>query len=97
MADMDQPFMELLGTLEEASSAVQEHLNRMTFSQSDDIPAITTLREAVRNFANQADAVFVMMIERDAPEPLMDRAEELVEFFQVAHAQLVVVLQPSQS
>lgn len=92
MSEMEPLFQEMIDTLRGARQAVGSELEALAAAQYVDRRSLVVLDGSVRGFAAQADALVVMMTERDAPDDLVDAAEELVDFFQGARERIETML-----
>ena len=92
MSDLQDDFAEMVSILGQAQDAVDQELRKHSVSQVWEVQALARLSGAVDMFAGQADAVLAMMLENDASDDLLASAEELVDFFQGAKAQIASLL-----
>ena len=77
---MDALFQELIATLQQAREAVSHELGLLA-GQDVDHPTLHRLPETGRSFAEQADSLVLMMIERQTDDNLVQVAYDLADFF----------------
>jgi Asp-tRNA(Asn)/Glu-tRNA(Gln) amidotransferase C subunit len=78
---MDALFAEMLATLQEARRVVEDELQTLAQARFLDRDRLARVEVSAREYEEQADALAKMMSSRDAPEPLVDEAEDLFDYF----------------
>ena len=94
---MDQLFDEMIATLVEAQNAVREELEAHQRQPIRDCGRLRQLSRSVRSFAHQTDSLLLMMVERGAPEPLLERVEDLFDFFRQVEDRIETLLAVGRS
>ena len=94
---MDQLFDEMIGTLVEAQNAVREELEAQERRPIRDSSSLRQLSRSVRSFSRQTDSLLLLMVERGAPEPLLERVEDLFAFFRQAEDRIEGLLAEGRS
>ncbi len=79
---------DLLARLGEAQQTVAMAMDAIAGDSDPNNKALADLHAYVADFARQADAILVQLLETEEHEELLDMAEALVEFFQAAEASL---------
>ena len=92
---MSDLVREMIVTLEEAREALCIELSRCRAELSPDAALLVRLLPSVRSFATQADALFLMIAERDAYDGFLEIAEVLSDFFQGAQEKIDEMLKLS--
>ena len=78
----------MLATLGEAQQTVVMAMDATAGDSGSNSRTLADLHAYVADFAHQADAVLVQLLETGEREELIGVAEALAEFFQAAEAQL---------
>jgi len=78
---MDALVQEMIVTPQQAREAVHHELAPLT-GKDVDRPPLQHLFKTVRSFAEQADTLVLMMIERQADDNLVQEGYDLSDFFQ---------------
>ncbi len=94
---MDQLFDEMIDTLVAARDAVREEVEAQERQPIRDCGRLIQLGQAVRSFSRQTDSLLLLMVERGAPEPLLERVEDLFAFFRQAQDRIEMLLAAGRS
>ena len=81
MAEIEVLFSEMLATLQEGRRVVEDELQTLARARFLDRDRLARMEESARGFEEQADLLARMMVDRDAPEALVDEAEDLFDYF----------------
>jgi hypothetical protein len=85
---MDHAFDDVIDTLLAAQTAVREMVEAQASRPVPDSTRLQHFDRSVRSLAQQTDSLLVLMVERHAPEPLLDKVENLSDIFHEAKRQI---------
>ena len=80
MAELEADFQELIAILRKARVAVREEIELLQGQETDN-EAYQRLLTAVRSFGDQAQSLFVIMVDRGADEASWREASDLAALF----------------
>ena len=89
---MDALFSHMTATLSQAQQAAEDELERLAKAPVPDMDRLAHLGRSVGEFSYNADALLVLMLERDADGGLMSIAEVLVDFFRDTDERITALL-----
>lgn len=96
MPEMEPLFQEMIATLREARRSLDSELEALQGARFLDRDSLARVEEAARSFEEQADSLAMMMSDRDAPQVLIDEAEELFGFFRQVEERAEAIIEASQ-
>jgi hypothetical protein len=89
---MSDRFSEMVSTLEQARRAVSAELEPTPDTCGRDVVSLVHLIWSVQEFAKQADALLLTMMDHDEFGPQLDGVEELGDFFRNARTRVAAVI-----
>ena len=93
-SDLNGSVKAMVETLDDARKAVRRELSQCRAQVSPGAP-LRQLHKSVRSFAIQSNLLVATVLERDLDDHILDRAEELFDFFHEAQDQLDEMLKPT--
>lgn len=93
---MDALFAEMLATLEASRRAVEDELQAVAKARFLDRDRLVRVEESARAFEEQADALAKMMVSRDAPQPSVEEAEDLFDYFRQIEERVEAIIEAGQ-
>lgn len=94
---MDHLFDEMIETLMAARDAVRQEVEAHDRQFILDGSRLRQLRKSVRTLSQWTDSLLLLMVERNAPEPLLERVEDLFDVFQDAEDEIEALLAAGRS
>jgi len=88
MAGMEPHVRDMLGALLAAQGSVRGEMERLAELRPLDRAALRRLREAAHDFADQADTLLLILVNQDAPDPLVTAVEEIFDAFRDTERQI---------
>ena len=95
MPENDARFAESLATLRDARRVIQGELQAIAEARFLDRDRLALVEESARSFEEQADALARMTVGQDAPEALVDEAEDLFDYFRQIEERIEAMIEAS--
>jgi hypothetical protein len=89
---MDHIFDKMIDTLMAARDAVHHEVEALERQFIPDDHRLRQLRKSVRSFSQQTDQLLLLMVERNAPEPPLERVEDLFDVFHAVEDRIDALL-----
>ena len=89
---MDHRLDEMIATLLAARDAVHQAVEAQARRPIPNHGGLRQLRKWVRTFSQQTDSLLLLMMERNAPEPLLERVEDTFDVFQEVESRIEALL-----
>jgi hypothetical protein len=86
----------MLTTLQEARRVIEDELQARAQARFLDRDRLARVEVSARGYEEQADALARMMSSRDAPEPLLDEAEDLFDYFRQIEERAEAIVEAGQ-
>jgi hypothetical protein len=93
---MNALFPEMIVTLREARQALDSELEALKGAKFLDRDSLARVEEAELSLEEQADSLAMMTSDRDAPQALVEEAEDLFDFFRQVEERAEAIIQASQ-